>query len=538
MFPMRSAANRSEFLMHESEVFRFGAFQLLPGRHELLFQGARVTLGSRAFDLLMALVKRRGQLATKDELMADVWAGSVVDENNLAAQVSALRKILAGDPDLLQCLQTVPGRGYRFVANIRIGTELDSGGNTRSPPNSGLSLVVMPFTNLSSDIERAYFARGLSHTVSTDLSRISGLLVISSATAAAFEGKNVDVRQVSRGLGVRYVLTGSVQRDDRTVRVNVQLVDGQSGLQVWSELFDGDDSDLLSLQDRITGRIANSIGREIFVAAARDGEARNIEPQSCDLVMRGIAADNRPQSLEFLREQEGLFARAAELDPKHSDALARLARAILLQATQLHAPSPQEENTLTRGVSAAERAVALDPGNARAHHAMGLVHVLRGDFERSVLANRTAIALDRNFALAHNNLGNSLVHLGNGGEALLAASTALRLDPQGPQVGAFWTTMGFARLLLGEIDEAVVSFSQGRVANPKLPRAQVGAAISLALSGDISAARVATTELLNLVLHYRLSQTIDACLPTSPPRYRHFYEELLYPGALLAGVPV
>lgn len=527
---------------HDSEVYRIGSFLVVPGRRELFLGETPVSIGSRAFDLLLGLMKRRGQLATKDELMAEIWPGTIVDENNLAAQVSALRKVLSADPTLARELQTVPNRGYRLVATIEL---LDRENGTTSNGRDGLaaageapSLVVLPFVNLSSDPEQAYFAQGLGNTISTDLSRISGLLVISSATAATFEGKNPDVRRISRELGVRFVLAGSVQRIDRNVRINAQLIDGQSGMQVWSELFDGDAADLFSLQDQITGRIANSIGREIFVAAAREGEKRNIDPKSLDLVMRGMAADNKPQSLEGLQEQELLFARAAELDPTNSDAFARLSRAILLQATQVHASSVNRADALARGVSAAEKAVALDPANPVAHYAMGLVHVLRGDFERSVLANEAAIALDRNFALAHNNLGNSWLHLGNGREALLAAEAALRLDPRGPQVGAVLTVMGFARLLLGERDEALKCFSRGRIANPRLPRAHAGVAISLALSGDVAAARLATTELLKLVPHYRLSQTIDACSPTSPPLYRQFYEEILRPGADLAGVPV
>lgn len=526
--------------MNTSAIVRFGAFEIVPWRRELLCRGAPVALGARAYDLLMALVARRGRLASKDELMAEVWGGTVVDENNLAAQISALRKVLAGDPELAKCLQTVPGRGYRFLADVEV---LDDAAGPRAsrpqgPNREALSLVVLPFTSLSSDVEQAYFARGLSQTIATDLSRISGLVVIASATAATFDDRNPDARQVSRELSTRYVLTGSVQRGHRTVRITAQLVDGQSGLQVWSELFDGDDTNLLELQDRITGRIANSIGREIFVAAARDGEARNIDPKSFDLVMRGIAADNRPQSLQSLQEQERLFARAAELDPDNSDAHARLARAILLQVTQGHAPTRPDPAVVNRGILAAERAVALDPGNARAHFAMGMVHVLRGDFERAVFANEGAIALDRNFALAHNNLGNSLVHLGRAEEALAAVETALRLDPRGPGRCAFWTTTGFARLILREIDEASRCFSRARAANPRLPRAHVGAAISLALNGDTPAARLAAEELLALVPSYRLSQSMDGPLPTSPLRYRQFYEEVLRPGAIAAGVPV
>ena len=518
-----------------SEVFCIGSFVLDADRRLLTHEGRPVSIGSRAYDLLLALVRRRGELVTKDELIAAVWSGSVVDENNLAAQISALRKVLAADPEVARDLQTVPGRGYCFVTKIVAG---DGRAPQLPEPRDMLSLVVLPFANLSSDDEQAYFARGLSQTISTDLSRISGLLVISPATAATFEGKAFDVRHVSQDLGVRYLLTGNVHRIGRHVRINAQLVEGRTGVQIWSELFDGEASDLFSLQDRITGRIANSIGREIFVAAARDGEASAIDPTSWDLVMRGIAADNKPQSFETLRTQEALFARAAALDPTNGEALARLARAIVIQVTQAHASTDAIADALARGSEAAEKSLAIDPGNARAHYAMGLVHVLRGDFERSVLANEAAISLDRNFALAHNNLGNSLLHLGKGDEALASAETALRLDPRGPQCAASWTVMGFAHLLLGKPQEAVACFSRSRIANPRLPRAHAGAAIALALSGDECEARRAAADLLAFVHHYRLSQTIDACLSNSPPAYRQFYERTLLPGATIAGIPI
>ncbi len=527
--------------MHHPDTFRIGAFLLSPGRRSLTLGEAEVPLGSRAFDLLLALIKRQGRLATKDELMAEVWSGTVVDENNLAAQISAVRKVLSADSTLARDLQTVPGRGYRLVAPIEpLNSEATPHGEpsrTRLWADEALSLVVLPFTSLSSDPEQAYFAEGLSQTVSTDLSRISGLLVISSATAATFKGPNPDIGRMSAELGVRFALAGSVQRIDRNVRINARLVDGQTGVQVWAELFDGDATDLFSLQDRITGRIANSIGREIFVAA-RDGLARNIDPKSLDFVMRGIAADNRPQSLQSLQEQEELFSRAVELDPNNSEALARLARAIVLQITQAHASGVIKAEALQRGVSAAEKAVTLDPGNPRGHYAMGLVHVLRGHFDRSALANEAAITLDRNFALAHNNLGNSLVHLGNGQDALEAVDVAIRLDPRGPQVGSSWTVKGFARLQMGDTDEAVKCFSRAIIENPRLPRAHAGSAIALAIGGNLPAARKATTDLLDLVPGYRLSQTIDACFSTSPTAYRRFYTGLLLPGAEMSGLPL
>ncbi len=525
--------------MNDSKVFCIGSFRLVPGQRKLLLGGTPVPLGSRAVDLLLALVMRQGRLATKDELMAEVWPDTIVDENNLPAQISMLRKVLAGDPDLTRSLLTVPGRGYRFVGTVTVATEAEFAGSppaAHNPAGHALSIVVLPFANLSSDVDQAYFAQAMTETVATDLSRISGLLVISASTAAALKGVD-DVRQVSRDLGVGFVLKGNVQKDGALVRINAQLIEGRSGIQIWSEIFDGDSSDLFALQDRITGRIANAIGREIFVAVARDGVARKIDPQSWDFVMRGIAEFAKPQSLERLQRQEHCFEQAVKLDSKNCDAQARLARAILLQSTQLHVSALTKTDALTRGADAAEKAVALNSSNPHAHLAMTYLHVLRGDFEQAALASEQAIYLDRNLASAHNMLANSLVHLGRAREAVHASETALRLDPRGPEVAAFLTILGFSRLQLRQFDDAIACFTRARAANPKLARAHVGAAMALASNGDVAGALLATAELLRLVPDYRLSQTIDACLPTSPAQYRKFYEEVLKPGASLAGVP-
>jgi len=361
--------------------------------------------------------------------------------------------------------------------------------------------------------------------------------VISGATAAALKAGD-DVRQISRELGVGFVLKGSVQRAAAQVRINAQLIQGATGAQIWSEIFDGDSADIFALQDRITGTIANSTGREISAALARDGEVRNTNPKSWDFVMRGIAEEMKPQSLESLRTQEQLFGQAVRLDPSNCDAQARLARTVLLQSTQLHNSAQTKEDALRRGAAAAEKAVALDPNNPLTHLAMTYVHVLRGDFEQAALAAEKAIQLDRNLARAHNMLANALVHLGRGREAVPASEKALHLDPRGPNLPEFLTILGFSRLQLVQFDEAIACFARARAENPKLARAHVGAAITLASNGDIDGARRAAAELLALVPNYRLSQTIDGCVPASPLAYRQFYDEILRPGAEQAGVPV
>jgi tetratricopeptide (TPR) repeat protein len=266
--------------------------------------------------------------------------------------------------------------------------------------------------------------------------------------------------------------------------------------------------------------------------------AATTDPNAIDLVMRGIAADNRPQSLESLQLQEQLFGQAVRLDPGNGEALARLARAVLLQAIQVHVSAHFREEKLREGATAAERAAALDPDNARAHLAVGLMHMLRGEFARAVLANETAISLNRNLAQAHGNLGSALVHLGQARQAILALEQALRLDPDGAQIGACLTAMGLARLSLRQHQAAADWFARARASNPKLARAHAGLAIALALKGDVAEARIAACELLRLVPDYRMSQTIDAPFPASPPQYQRFYQDILMPGAGLAGIPL
>ena len=180
-----------------------------------------VAIGSRAFDILKVLVERPGALVSKDEIMAAVWPGTVVEDNNLTVQISALRRVLDGGRAEGSCIETVAGRGYRFVATVtrreadaKSGTAVVSGGGARLLLR--LSIVVLPFTNLSNDPDQEYFADGISDDLTTDLSRATGSFVIARSTAFTYKGKRVEAKQVGRELGVRYVLEGSLRRSRAT----------------------------------------------------------------------------------------------------------------------------------------------------------------------------------------------------------------------------------------------------------------------------------------------------------------------------------
>jgi adenylate cyclase len=401
------------------------------------------------------------------------------------------------------------------------------------------SMAVLPFQNLSSDPEQGYFAQGLAANLTTDLSRIAGLFVIASTTAATFGDKIVDARLIGRDLGVRYALQGGVQKSGSRVRVNAQMVDTSNGAQLWSDRFDGDQADLFEMQDQITSRIANSIGREMVLVAARDAEKRRIDPHAADYYVRGVAIADKPQTFENLLEQEGLFRQALALDPLNVDAWARLARSILLQRVQFSSSlMPEElEDKLTEGTIAVEKALALDANSARAHLAEGLLHqVLRNPAE-CARANETAIALDRNLSLAHNNLGSALINLGRAESAFPWIEKGIQLDPLGPQVGIMQVNMGRAHFFLCQTDQAIMWLQKARASNPRLVRAHAFLALAYAQKGDQESARRSLTDLLRVGPQFRLSVGPDVPGPLSPLAYREYYDRILLPHARTTGLP-
>ena len=401
------------------------------------------------------------------------------------------------------------------------------------------SIAVLPFNNLSNDPEQAYFTEGLTASLTTDLSRISGLFVIASTTTATFAGKAIDIRQIGRDLGVRYVLQGSVQRGGDRLRVNAQLVDAETGMQLWSDRFDGGEADVFALQDQITARIANSIGREIIVMALTDAEKRKTNPQATDFLIRGIALADKPQTLENLLEQEALFRKALELDPNNSDAWARIGRAISLQWINFgSALLPEQRDVkLREGRNAVDKALALDLKNARAHLAEGMLYRALGNPAESARAFEAAVALDRNLAQAHASVGIALIYLGEAEKAIPWIEQAMRLDPLGPVIANQQSAMGRAYFLQQRSDLAIEWLLKARASNPKLPRVHACLAAAYAQKGDDAAARLALESLLRVAPNFKIRDLLDPPGPSSPEAYRKLYEEVVIPNARKAGIP-
>jgi TolB-like protein/class 3 adenylate cyclase len=411
------------------------------------------------------------------------------------------------------------------------------GGNVASTGRH--SIVVLPFANLSGDPEQAYVADGLTAKITTDLSRAAGLFVIAATTANTFKDKQINVQHVGKDLGVRYALQGSVQRSGEKIRINAQLADTSSGGQLWAETFDGDRSDLFALQDRITSRIANSIGREIVVAAARESESRKTDPKASDLLLRAVALTTKPPTLENLQHQEKLLREVLLLDPNSVDAMARLATILVsLRRTFAQVLGPEvAEEKLKEGYSIALKAKELDPANALTYGALGSYFRDRGDLSQSIAAYQKGIALNRNHSPFYNGLTLTSLVSGEPKKAIGYAEQSLSLDPRAPQIWAPMLLVGVAHFFLGHDDLAIEWLEKARAEAPKNPNVLSHLAVVYAKKGDLGKATATTSELFRIAPTFRLSNGTFYPFPSSPEAFKKLWREVYMPAANKAGLP-
>ncbi|HEV8030231.1 MAG TPA: adenylate/guanylate cyclase domain-containing protein [Stellaceae bacterium] len=364
-------------------------------------------------------------------------------------------------------------------------------------PTARLSVVVLPFANLSPDPEQEYFVDAITDDLTTDLSRIADSFVIARSTAFTYKGKAVDVRQVARELGVRYVLEGSVRRMGERVQVNVQLIDGDTGSHVWADRFETNRRDLAEAQSEITGRLARTLNLELAEAVGRrveQGRAGN--PDARDFVMRGWAWWYRRMSPAHRQEAQRAFERALEMDPHSIEARIGLATILVSNIADGWSVCPDVDRT--RAEELLLEALERDPNRSMAHYAMAMVRRSRGQLIESKMEFEAAIALDRNNARAYFNLGQTLVFLGQPEAAIPHIEKALRLNPYDPNVAAFYWSLGMCRLLLGDADRSVELLIQARASNPRLFYVYLWLAGALGLKGDLDEAKAALAQSIAL----------------------------------------
>src|ERR1700756_903555 len=258
-----------------------------------------------------------------------------------------------------------------------------------------LSLVVLPFVNIGGDPEQEYFVDGVTESLTTDLSRINGAFVIARNTAFTFKGKALDVRKLGRELNVRYVLEGSVQRGGNRLRVNVQLVDAETGNHLWAERFDKPVADLFDMQDEIVSRLANSLDAELIAVEARRAE-RSPHPDATDLCFQGAAWVNRGRTPEHMAQARGFLERALALEPGNVEALLGTARVNFAIGSNFL--TDDRIAHLTAAEAAVTSALSLAPNHPAAHLRLGLVHIFSNRAAQGITECERALALDQNSA--------------------------------------------------------------------------------------------------------------------------------------------
>jgi adenylate cyclase len=397
-----------------------------------------------------------------------------------------------------------------------------------------LSIVVLPFANLSRDPDQQYFADGITEDVTTDLSRISHMLVISRNTAFTYKDKPVNAKQIGRELGVCYVLEGSVRRSGNQVRVSAQLIDAATDTHLWAERFDRDTGDLRALQNEITSRIANTLSQELTRAEAGRPTA---DPDALDYTLRGRAAFQKGTARENYAEAISLFEHALALDPSAVEPKTSLAWALVDRAGNGISDSVAAD--LARAAGLVDQALAASPRYAFAHFVKGQILRVQNRCEEALPEYETVIALDRNNAAGLFNVGRCKVMTGSLDEAMPLMEQAIRLNPSHPYIGFYYFSIGQVHLLQSRADEAIVWLEKARSANPGYPPIHAWLAAAYALKGENEGAAAVLAEARRLSRDDRFSSLarLRAVGYFGVPKTRALFEATYFVGLRKAGMP-
>jgi adenylate cyclase len=325
-------------------------------------------------------------------------------------------------------------------------------------------MVVLPFANLSGDSNQDYFADGITENLTTDLSRIHKSFVIAPRTALTYRGKNVDAKEVGKELGVRYVVEGSVQRDQNRVRVNAQLIDAASGAHLWAERFEEDLADLFKLQDQVVARLGNTLGFEL-VRAEAEKSAHSTNPDAIDLTMRGwatlwqgIQQPSMAEKQDLYYAARALFEQALTIDRNYADALA--GDAFVYMVDYLYGWSPAGTDYEGKIIGQANRAIALAPDDPRGYNPKSLFLRMTHRANEALQVANDGLATNPNSAQLYQARSQSEVALGRFDQAISDAEQAIRLSPRDPQVGLRHVLIGDAEVGLGRLDAAIQEYQK------------------------------------------------------------------------------
>jgi DNA-binding winged helix-turn-helix (wHTH) protein/TolB-like protein len=511
---------------HAATGYRFGRFLLEPQRRLLTTAGEPVAISSRGLDILLLLIERRDRVVSKDEIMTVVWRGVVVEENNLAVQISALRRVLGDGGDGRSLIATVPGRGYRFVDTVTeqdmalpaprlpvvpqavsgalAGVVAETPPPVLSLPSSAqphrtpiavfataavlllaavawglarfgfwsesaprMSVVVLPFRNLGGDPGQDYLADAISDDLTTDLSHLPGSTVIARASADTYKGRAVTAQNIGRALKVRYLLEGSLRAEGATLHINAQLIDAPTAAHLWASAFDVPRGGLDGAREQIVRHIASVLDFTLVqIESARSLHERPHNPDALDLYLRARSELDRDDSLAGLTAAQALLEQAISAEPEFSDAQAQLGLVLLRKINGYD--DPDEWRDHARAATVIARALALAPRNPLAITARG--ELARQDEQCDVARPSfgLALSLDPDQTQARIGLAECDHDLGRMQDMIDDLKEVIRIDPAAPNIAPRQNRIGLGYLMLGNLTEATSWLERARagIADP------------------------------------------------------------------------
>jgi TolB-like protein len=486
--------------------YQFENFCLDADRRELRRGIDIVPIEPQVFDVLSYLVRERERVVSRDDLIAAVWNGRIVSESALTTRINAARTAIGDTGKAQRLIKTYPRKGVRFIGVVNEKVEQrdlarPSVLRASTAPNLKLpdrpSIAVLPFTNMSSDLEDEYFADGMTDEVITALSRCAWLFVIARNSSFTYKGKNADIRDIGLELGVRYVLEGSIRRSADRVRFVGQLNDASSGLQIWADRFDGEMSDIFDLQDRFTESIVAAIEPSLFRAEmgrVRRTSARDLDAYDLLLQAQQLEHEGTEESLEAALSTLG---KALQIDPDYAPAMALAA--YCYAGGSIQGWSNDITGDAERGLRLAARALELGKDDANVLWMTAYAfRRLAQDVRRARELAYRSLALNPNSAIASAVAGWMEAELGNATMALELLTRAQRLSPRDPRAWFIATGMALAHVVNGSFDSAAACARTAVDQNPRSTIALRFLAGSLARLGRGQEAKSTLEEVLKI----------------------------------------
>jgi len=446
--------------------FLFDNHTLDTDRRELRRGSTPIAVEPQVFDLLIYLVQNQHRVVSKDDLIASVWGGRIVSDSTLTSRINAARKAVGDSGEDQKLIRTVPRKGLRFVGAVRIQPngadpahaidpqpdEINEKSRAALPLPDRPAIAVLPFINMSGDVEQEYFSDGISEDIITALSKLRWFFVIARNSSFVYKSKAVHMKQVAEELGVGYVVEGSVRRSGDRVRITVQLNDVATGSHIWAERYDRDLADVFAVQDEITEAIVATIEPQLY--AAENFRAQRKPPNSLDawdLAMRALSHYWRVTRQDNVVAQ-ALLEKATAIDPNYGQALGVLAASHTFSA---HMGWEDRQTAVSIAECAALTAILADSEDPWAHYALGHVYLFTRRFDDSLAEFDLALRLNPNFSLAQGYHGLALAYCGRWEEANVAARRALRLSPRDPFSAIYYGIAAYAQFVGRNYAEAM-----------------------------------------------------------------------------------